>query len=84
MTRRLGLALAIFATLAPAVFVAGAASAQSRGGYFVFEEEEITGEIQLPEVQIFISRQNLNTDYDLTLDESFLPKIVDAVRFEPF
>lgn len=44
----------------------------------------ITGKVQKPELAVEISRQNLNKSYDLTLKESFLPKIVDAVRHDPF
>ena len=58
--------------------------AHAQGRYVVFEEEEITGEIQLPEVQIFITRQNLNNDYDLELQESFVPKIVESADKKPF
>jgi hypothetical protein len=49
-----------------------------------FEEIVIEGEIQKPEVTIVISRENLNKSYDLKLEESFLQKIVDALRFPPF
>ncbi len=60
------------------------AQAQAQGRYVIFEEEEIVGEIQLPSVQIFITRQNLNSDYDLSLEESFVPKIVEAADKKPF
>lgn len=56
----------------------------AQGRFVIFEEEEIVGEIQLPSVQIFISRQNLNTDYDLELEESFVPKIVESADKKPF
>ena len=58
--------------------------AHAQGRYVIFEEEEIVGEIQLPSVQIFITRQNLNSDYDLSLEESFVPKIVEAADKKPF
>lgn len=51
---------------------------------YIDEAIEIKGEIQLPSVQIFISRQNLNSDYELELEESFLPKIVESVETKPF
>ena len=64
----------------------GAASttALAQGRFVIFEEEKIVGEIQLPSVQIFITRQNLNTDYDLELEESFVPKIVESADKKPF
>ena len=42
------------------VSLAAASSvAVAQGRYVIFEEEKIVGEIQLPSVQIFITRQNL-------------------------
>ena len=84
MNRRF-LALAAAFTGAAVVgttLIAGSAYAQTR--VTMFEAEEIVGEVQLPSVQIFVTRQNLNTDYDLELEESFLPKIVDSVEKRPF
>ncbi|MFT5584297.1 MAG: hypothetical protein ACI9VR_001882 [Cognaticolwellia sp.] len=76
-------------TLAAAVTVllfsglaASAAVAQTR--VTMFEAEEIVGEVQLPSVQIFVTRQNLNSDYDLELEESFVPKIIESVEKRPF
>ena len=67
------------------VSLAAASSvAVAQGRYVIFEEEKIVGEIQLPSVQIFITRQNLNTDYDLELEESFVPKIVESADKQPF
>ncbi|HJN75317.1 MAG TPA: hypothetical protein QGF58_15415 [Myxococcota bacterium] len=67
------------------VSLAAASSvAVAQGRYVIFEEEKIVGEIQLPSVQIFITRQNLNTDYDLKLEESFVPKIVESADKQPF
>ncbi|MCP4807455.1 MAG: hypothetical protein GY913_34195 [Proteobacteria bacterium] len=74
--------IALFSLLAAAALSTGTALAQGR--YVVFEEETITGEIQLPEIQIFITRQNLNNDYDLELQESFVPKIVESADKKPF
>ena len=51
---------------------------------YIDEAIEIEGEVQLPSVQIFISRQNLNSDYELELEESFIPKIVESVEKKPF
>ena len=62
-----------------------AGSAKSHAQNFVmFEAEDIVGEVQLPSVQIFITRQNLNKDYELELDESFIQDIVDAIERKPF
>ena len=60
----------------------GAASAQSRR--LILTEEKIEGKIQKPEITIFITRQNLNTNYNLELKESFIPKIVESVEKKPF
>lgn len=62
--------------------LASAAVAQTR--VTMFEAEEIVGEVQLPSVQIFVTRQNLNSDYDLELEESFVPKIIESVEERPF
>lgn len=62
--------------------LASAALAQTR--VTMFEAEEIVGEVQLPSVQIFVTRQNLNSDYDLELEESFVPKIIESVEKRPF
>jgi len=45
---------------------------------------EVVGEVQKPEVTVFISRENLNKSYDLRLEESFLKKIVESVKHPPF
>ena len=49
-----------------------------------FEEAVIEGEIQKPEVTVYIARQNLNKAYDLELKESFLPRIIKALEDPPF
>jgi hypothetical protein len=65
------------------VLASGAARAQSRR--FVFDEViDIKGKVQKPEITIFISRQNLNAEYDLELEESFVPKIVESALKDPF
>ena len=56
--------------------------AQSRR--MIFEETVIEGKVQKPEITIFITRQNLNTNYNLELRESFIPKIVKSVDKKPF
>jgi len=62
--------------------LAGAANAQGRR--LVFEETVIEGEVQKPEITIFITRQNLGTEYVLELKESFIPKIIKSVEKKPF
>jgi len=60
---------------------AGTALAQDDLG---FEEEVITGKVQKPEIVVFVQRQNLEKAFDFRLEETFLRKIVDAIRREPF
>jgi hypothetical protein len=62
--------------------LAGTASAQGRR--LVLTEEKIEGKIQKPEITIFITRQNLNSNYNLVLDESFVPKILESIEKKPF
>ncbi len=66
------------------VLAAPAASAQDRRVRLLLEEEKIVGKVQKPEVQMFISRQNLNTDATLVLRESFVPRIVESLEKRPF
>ena len=56
------------------------------GGSYTFEEDDfvIIGEVQKPEITVYISRENLNKSYQLELKESFLPKIVESVEKPPF
>ena len=53
---------------------------------YSFEDDAfvIVGEVQKPEVTVFISRENLNKSYQLELKESFLPKIIRSVERSPF
>ena len=59
----------------------GVGFAQDR---MVFEIVDITGQVVKPQITIFITRQNLNTDYELDLRESFIPRIVESVNGKPF
>jgi hypothetical protein len=59
-------------------------SALAQGRRIVIEETVIEGKVQKPEITIFISRQNLDTDYNLVLRESFIPKIVQSLEKKPF
>lgn len=60
------------------------APAASMAAPMQFEEAVIEGEIQKPEVTVYIARQNLNKAYDLELKESFLPRIIKALEDPPF
>jgi len=73
--RWIALILMIFSMSAPA-------DAQTRR--LVFEEISVEGRVQKPVIDIFMSRQNLHTDYKLELRESFLPKIIESVEKKPF
>ncbi len=64
------------------VALAGLAQAQSRR--LVLDDFEVKGKVQKPEITIFVTRQNLNPEYDLELRESFIPKIVESVEEKPF
>ena len=66
-----------------ALLVAGARPADAQQRRLVFEETVIEGKVQKPEITIFVSRQNLNTEYNLELRESFVPKIVQSVEKKP-
>ena len=63
-------------------FAPSTADAQNRR--LVFEEISVEGRVQKPVIDIFMSRQNLHTDYKLELRESFLPKIIKSVEKKPF
>ncbi len=65
-----------------ALVVAEPSDAQTRR--IVIEEEVITGKIRKPEVTLFIARQNLDTDYQLDLRKSFIPRVVQSVEKKPF
>jgi hypothetical protein len=76
MSPRSALLLPLLLLLAP--------DARAQGRRLIFEEETITGKVQKPEITIFITRQNLNTEYNLELRRSFVPKIVQSVDKKPF
>jgi len=44
----------------------------------------IIGKEHLPDFTVLIDRENLSKAYDLELKESFLPKIIEAVKNNPF
>lgn len=68
------------------VSLVGALFAESAmAAKLVFKDEFVVeGEVQKPEVAVFITRQNLNKAYELELKESFLPKIIESIEHEPF
>ena len=49
-----------------------------------FEDFSIKGEIQKPNINIFIGRMNLDKAYELKLRESFIPKIKESMKKKPF
>jgi hypothetical protein len=44
----------------------------------------IVGKEHLPDFTVLMDRENLSKAYDLELKESFLPKIIEAVKSQPF
>jgi hypothetical protein len=47
------------------------------------EDFEITGEVQRPDLNMVMTRENLDRDYELELVESFIPKIIESMKTEP-
>ena len=46
--------------------------------------ETLEGKADEPLVEILIVRENLKMEFELSLEESFLPKIRESVEKEPF
>lgn len=44
----------------------------------------IIGEVQKPEVEVYIRRDNLDKGFVLDLKETFVPRIMEALRRPPF
>jgi len=44
----------------------------------------IVGKEHLPDFTVLMDRENLSKAYDLELKESFLPKIIEAIKSQPF
>lgn len=78
----LGLAAVLFSGLVLAV-ASSPAQAQERRR-LVLGEFEVEGKVQKPEITIFITRQNLDTEFKLELKESFIPRIVESLEKKPF
>ena len=67
-----------------ALALPGVASAQDRKKRKTLAEILVEGEVQKPQVTMFINRQNLNTDAGLVLKQSFIPRIVESVEKKAF
>ena len=76
MTRR------FLVLLVGALMMGSTAQAQSKR--LVLDDLKVVGKVQKPEITIFVTRQNLNPEYNLDLRESFIPKIVESVDQKPF
>lgn len=59
-------------------------TAQAQSKRLVLDDLKVVGKVQKPEITIIITRQNLNMGYELKLEESFIPKIVESVDQKPF
>ena len=47
-------------------------------------EETLEGRADEPLVELLIVRENLKMEYELSLEESFVPKIWESVEQKPF
>ena len=74
----------LFRLAAAAALLLAASSAHAQEKTVRLDEQKIVGKIQKPEIQILITKQNLNPPYRLELKESFVPRIVQAVEQKPF
>jgi hypothetical protein len=50
----------------------------------LFEDFTIEGEVQRPQLQMLMTRKNLDKEYELQLRQSFLPKIMESMKKSPF
>jgi hypothetical protein len=66
------------------VVLPGESSAQERKKRRKMGEILVEGEVQKPQVTMFVNRQNLNTDAGLVLKQSFIPRIVESVEQKTF
>ena len=60
------------------------AQAKGKKTVLTFEDVEIEGEVQRPDIKIYISKMNLDKAYELKLKESFIPKIKESIKKKPF
>lgn len=75
--------LAFIAALAASTVALGPV-AYGQARRLILEDFEVKGKVQKPEITIFVTRQNLNPEYNLDLRESFIPKIVESTEKKPF
>ena len=50
----------------------------------LFEDFTIEGEVQRPQLQMLMTRKNLDKEYEIELRQSFIPKIKESMRKAPF
>jgi len=50
----------------------------------LFEDFSIEGEVQRPQLQMLMTKKNLDKAYELELRKSFVPKIKESMRKSPF
>lgn len=81
-------AIALVLVAVPAAAQEAPGSAPQRDTLDLDEDSKrksiIEGKEYLPDFTVLIDREDLSRAYDLELDESFLPKIIEAVNEEPF
>jgi hypothetical protein len=59
-------------------------TALAQGRRIEIEEFNVVGKIQKPEITMVVSRQNVDTQTSLNLQESFIPKVVESIEKKPF
>lgn len=74
----------MFAALLVVSSVLFSSPSHAQARRIVIEEETLVGKVRKPEVTLFVTRQNLNTEYQLELRKSFLPRIAKSVEKRPF
>ena len=76
---------ALFLFVAAVIFGSVTADAQSRRrNVILIDEEQVQGEVQIPDVTVIFARQNLDSSDRLNLRESFIPRIIESVDSNPF
>ena len=60
------------------------AAAQDDEGVLDFGSVDIKAQADAPKVELLIVRENLKMKYELSLEESFLPRIWKSVENKPF
>ena len=71
-------------TIALLLLAFSAAQAFAAEPVKLFEDFTIEGEVQRPQLQMLMTRKNLDKEYELQLRQSFLPKIKESMRKAPF